>query len=112
MKYLTARACALLALAVTAFLPNDSLGETLIQYFNTDWNEIAAKMPELAEAGYDAIWLPPPTKGSGGLSVGYDLWDRFDLGSKDQRGSVRTRYGTEAELLRLIETAHRRRQKM
>jgi len=107
MKYLTARACALLALAVTAFLPNDSLGETLIQYFNTDWNEIAAKMPELAEAGYDAIWLPPPTKGSGGLSVGYDLWDRFDLGSKDQRGSVRTRYGTEAELLRLIETAHR-----
>ncbi len=60
-------------------------------------------MPELAEAGYDSIWLPPPTKGSGGLSVGYDLWDRFDLGSKDQRGSVRTRYGTEAELLRLIE---------
>ena len=79
----------------------------MIQYFNTDWNEIAAKMPELAEAGYDSIWLPPPTKGSGGLSVGYDLWDRSDLGSKDQRGSVRTRYGTEAELLRLIETAHR-----
>jgi hypothetical protein len=107
MKQITARACALLALAVTAFFPNESLGESLIQYFNTDWNEIAAKMPELAEAGYDAIWLPPPTKGSGGLSVGYDLWDRFDLGSKDQRGSVRTRYGTEAELLRLIETAHR-----
>ena len=57
MKYFTARACALLAVAVTAFLPNDSSGETLIQYFNTDWNEIATKMPELAEAGYDAIWL-------------------------------------------------------
>jgi len=79
----------------------------MIQYFNTDWTEITQKMPELAEAGYDAIWLPPPTKGSGGLSVGYDLFDRFDLGSKDQRGSIRTRYGTEAELLRLIETAHR-----
>ena len=54
-----------------------------------------------------ALWLPPPTKGSGGLSVGYDLWDPFDLGGQDQRGTVRTRYGTEAELLRLIETAHR-----
>ena len=45
----------------------------MLQYFNTDWNEIAMKMPELAEAGYDSLWLPPPTKGSGGLSVGYDL---------------------------------------
>jgi len=79
----------------------------MLQYFNTDWNEIAMKMPELAEAGYDSLWLPPPTKGSGGLSVGYDLWDRFDLGSKDQRGSVRTRYGTEADLLRMVEVAHR-----
>lgn len=79
----------------------------MLQYFNTSWNEIALKMPELAEAGYDALWLPPPTKGSGGLSVGYDLWDRFDLGSKDQRGSISTRYGTEADLIRLIETAHR-----
>ena len=79
----------------------------MLQYFNTSWNEIALKMPELAEAGYDSLWLPPPTKGSGGLSVGYDLWDRFDLGSKDQRGSISTRYGTEADLLRLIETAHR-----
>lgn len=79
----------------------------MVQYFNTSWAEITRKMPELAEAGYSSIWLPPPTKGSGGLSVGYDLWDRFDLGSRDQRGSVRTRYGTEAELLRLVEAAHR-----
>ncbi len=96
-------ACAILALCGQVTLH----GEAMIQYFNTDWNEIAQKMPELAEAGYDSIWVPPPTKGSGGLSVGYDLWDRFDLGSKDQRGSVRTRYGTEAELLRMIEIAHR-----
>ena len=73
-------------------------GEAMLQYFNTDWAEITRKMPELAEAGYSSLWLPPPTKGSGGLSVGYDLWDPFDLGSKDQRNTVRTRYGTEAEL--------------
>lgn len=81
--------------------------ESMLQYFNTSWAEITRKMPELAEAGYQSLWLPPPTKGSGGLSVGYDLWDPFDLGSKDQRGSVRTRYGTEAELLQLMEVAHR-----
>ena len=39
--------------------------------------------------------------------MGYDLWDPFDLGAKNQRNSVTTRYGTEAELLRLVETAHR-----
>lgn len=81
--------------------------ETMLQYFNTNWVEITNKMPELAEAGYSALWLPPPTKGSGGLSVGYDMWDPFDLGSKNQRNTVKTRYGTEAELIRLVETAHR-----
>ena len=97
----------LAAFCVLLFAPVCARGEALIQYFNTSWKEIAAKIPELAEAGYDSIWVPPPTKGSGGLSVGYDLFDRFDLGGKDQRGTVSTRYGTEAELLRLIETAHR-----
>ena len=82
-------------------------GEAMLQYFNTSWREIESKMPELAEAGYESLWLPPPTKGSGGLSVGYDLWDRFDLGSKDQRGTVGTRYGTEADLLSMMRTAHR-----
>lgn len=79
----------------------------MLQYFNTDWRELTARIPELAEIGYSSLWVPPPTKGSGGLSVGYDLWDRFDLGTKDQRGSVRTRYGSEADLQLLIETAHR-----
>ncbi|MCX6968855.1 MAG: alpha-amylase family glycosyl hydrolase [Verrucomicrobia bacterium] len=81
--------------------------EAMLQYFNTSWAEITRKMPELAEAGYSSLWLPPPTKGSGGLSVGYDLWDPLDLGSRLQRDTVRTRYGTEAELLQLVEVAHR-----
>jgi len=98
----------ILFLALSLWLMGGSArAETMLQYFNTSWAEITAKMPELAEAGYTSLWLPPPTKGSGGLSVGYDMWDPFDLGSKNQRNSVRTRYGTEAELLRLVETAHR-----
>lgn len=82
-------------------------GEVILQYFNLGWKDLAEKMPEIVEAGYDALWLPPPTKASSVFSVGYDLWDPFDLGQKDQRGTVRTRYGTQADLNFLIETAHR-----
>jgi hypothetical protein len=102
MKPILARALAAIFLLAPA-----ASGEAMLQYFNTSWAEVARKMPELAEAGYQSLWLPPPTKGSGGLSVGYDLWDPFDLGSKDQRGGVNTRYGTETELLQLMEVAHR-----
>ena len=100
------RLIALFALLL-ALCPATSRGEAMLQYFNTDYRELTFKIPELAEIGYTSIWLPPPCKGSGGLSVGYDLWDRFDLGSKDQRGTLRTLYGTEGELLTLIEVAHR-----
>jgi glycosidase len=102
MKPILHRALCLFILFVVS-----ARGESMLQYFNTSWAEITRKMPELAEAGYQSLWLPPPTKGSGGLSVGYDCWDRFDLGSKDQRGSTRTRYGTEAELIEMVRVAHR-----
>ena len=102
MKFILARSlCYLLLLSTLAS------GEAMLQYFNTSWAEIEGKIPELAEAGYDSLWLPPPTKAGGGGSVGYDLFDPFDLGGKDQRGTVSTFYGTQAELLGLIETAHR-----
>ncbi len=94
-------------IAVLLLLAPGASGEAMLQYFGTSWREIETKMPELAEAGYESLWLPPPTKASGGLSVGYDLWDRFDLGSKDQRGTLGTRYGTEADLLSLMRAAHR-----
>lgn len=87
--------------------PPSARAEGMLQFFNVSYSEIARKMPELAEAGYGSLWLPPPTKGSGGLSVGYDMWDPFDFGRRDQRNTVRTRYGTEADLLHMMEVAHR-----
>jgi hypothetical protein len=94
-------------LSVLPFLVSGVHGEVILQFFNNSWEEITYKIPEIAEAGYTGLWLPPPQKAGSVYSVGYDLWDPFDLGSKDQRGTVKTRYGTEAELLRLIQTAHR-----
>jgi hypothetical protein len=82
--------------------------EVILQYFGTSWQEIEKRVPELAEAGYTALWLPPPFKaGGGGFSVGFDTLDRFDLGDKDQSGTLPTRYGTKADLERLMKTAHR-----
>ena len=78
-----------------------------MQLFNVNWDELIQKMPEIAEAGYTSLWLPPPAKAGSVFSVGYDLFDPFDLGDKNQRGTVRTRYGTKAELLQVVEVAHR-----
>ena len=97
--------CVLMLLGCGLNMPAKS--EVMLQMFNNTWNEIAEKMPEIAEVGYSALWLPPPQKASGDLSVGYDLWDPFDLGGNPQRTGGRTRYGTETDLLRLVELAHR-----
>ena len=82
-------------------------GEAMLQLFNMNWDELIQKMPEIAEAGYTSLWLPPPAKAGSVYSVGYDLFDPFDLGDKNQRGTVRTKYGTKAQLLQVMELAHR-----
>ena len=49
------------------------------------------------------MWLPPPQRAdSGGQSVGYDVFDRFDLG----RPRNETLYGTETSLKSSIAGAH------
>ncbi len=96
------------ALLAAFALPAPVQGEAMLQYFNTSWKEIERRIPEVAEAGYTALWLPQPAKGaSGAYSVGYDPLDRFDLGDKNQSGTVATRYGTKGDLLRMVEVAHR-----
>src|SRR5512133_1959541 len=71
------------------------------------WNSLREKTVELADAGFSALWLPPAFKGSsGGFDVGYGPYDLYDLGEFDQRGSVRTKYGTKDEYLKLIADCH------
>ena len=69
----------------------------MLQYFNTDWTEITGKMPEL-EKGLPALAAASPSSTVGRLRFG---GDPFDIGSKNQRNTVRiTR--TEAELQELV----------
>ena len=82
-------------------------GEAMLQLFNLSWSDVTKKMPEIAEAGYTALWLPPPAKGSSVYSIGYDLFDPFDLGDINQSGTTATHYGTKAELQEMVRVAHR-----
>lgn len=70
------------------------------------WNELKTKAADLANVGITAVWLPPAYKGlSGGYDVGYGVYDMYDLGEFDQKGSIRTKYGTKDEYLSAIKVA-------
>jgi len=62
------------------------------------WRRMAERAPELASRGFTAVWLPPAYKGEAGTAdVGYGAYDLWDLGEFDQKGAVRTKYGTREE---------------
>lgn len=83
---------------------------TMMQYFEwylpengLHWGRCAAQAARLKEAGINTVWLPPAYKGAGGgCSVGYDVYDMYDLGEFDQKGSVRTKYGTKEAYLNAV----------
>ncbi len=70
---------------------------------NVLWKEVIEKAGYFKEIGITAVWLPPAYKcNSGDNSVGYDVYDLFDLGEFDQKGAVATKYGTKEEYLTAI----------
>ncbi|MCJ8499809.1 alpha-amylase [Desulfatitalea alkaliphila] len=72
------------------------------------WGQLAENAATLADAGFTAVWLPPACKGAGGADdVGYGVYDLFDLGEFDQKGSVGTKYGTRDAYLEAIAVARR-----
>ena len=87
--------------------------ETMMQYFEwylpNDglwWKRCAAKADNLAELGVTQVWLPPAYKGISQEDVGYGVYDMYDLGEFDQKGTVRTKYGTKDEYLAAIGAFH------
>lgn len=67
------------------------------------WKEVAEKAAHLAALGVTSVWLPPAYKANGGgYSVGYDVYDLYDLGEFDQKGTIATKYGTKDEYLHAI----------
>ncbi len=83
---------------------------TMMQYFEwyladdgSLWNKIKEDIPHLKELGMTALWIPPCSKGQSSNDVGYGAYDLYDLGEFDQKGTVRTKYGTKQELLEMVQ---------
>ncbi|MDR0299978.1 MAG: alpha-amylase [Streptococcaceae bacterium] len=71
------------------------------------WNRLKEITPKLKKLGFSGIWLPPASKGASGIhDVGYGIYDFYDLGEFDQKGTIPTKYGTKDEFIELIETLH------
>ena len=72
------------------------------------WRRLARMSRRLRRMGCTAVWLPPACKGSGGIhDVGYGIYDLYDLGEFDQKGTVRTKYGTKDEYIACVRSLQR-----
>lgn len=69
------------------------------------WQRLQAQLAHLKDLGVDNIWLPPGCKAGSPKSNGYNTYDLYDLGEFDQKGSRATKWGSEQELLRLVNAA-------
>ena len=90
------------------------VNETMMQYFEwylpNDglwWKRCAAKAGNLRDLGITQVWLPPAYKGTSQSDVGYGVYDMYDLGEFDQKGTIRTKYGTKEEYIDAVRAFHR-----
>ena len=85
----------------------------MIQYFEwylpadkEHWNRLKADAKHLSALGFSGIWIPPCCKATSDQDVGYGIYDLYDLGEFDQKGTVATKYGTREALLAAVAALH------
>ena len=98
------------AVAAAALLPAvaahaaDVSSPAILQIYEAKHTTLERRAPDIFMAGYGHIWTPPPGRAEqGNVSVGYDPYDRFDLGSAGNE----TLYGTETGLKTAIKELHK-----
>jgi glycosidase len=81
----------------------DVSAPVILQADDASFTNLTRRMPDLFNAGYGQLLTPPPGRAdSGNQSVGYDVYNRFDLGSPGNP----TLYGTEDGLKALVAAVH------
>ena len=91
------------------------INETMLQGFEwylpadgKHWQKLSRMAHWLAFRGFTAVWLPPAYKGElGDREVGYAVYDLYDLGEFNQKGTVRTKYGTAEEYIDCVSALKR-----
>lgn len=84
----------------------DVSAPAILQWFEGSYKTIERRSVDVFVAGYGAVWTPPPGRAdSGNQSVGYDQYNRFDLGVPGAAGG--TLYGTETGLKQTVSVLHR-----
>ncbi|KAJ5730950.1 uncharacterized protein N7483_005458 [Penicillium malachiteum] len=69
------------------------------------WTRLRLALPDFKAIGVDQIWIPPGCKGMDPAGNGYDIYDLFDLGEFDQKGSISTKWGNKKQLEDLVHEA-------
>ena len=88
---------------------------TMMQYFEWYikpeeklWKKVIDEAKNLEKLGITDVWLPPAYKAAGGKQdPGYGVYDLYDLGEFNQKGSIETKYGTKDEYLKAIDELHK-----
>ncbi len=89
--------------------------KTMMQFFEwyypndgSLWKKVKEESEHLKTLGITSLWLPPAYKAHNGINdVGYSTYDLYDLGEFDQKGTIRTKYGTKDEYIEGIKEAHK-----
>jgi galactose oxidase len=83
-------------------VPSPADGDPSVPWW---WDHLAAQANEFRKAGFTAVWLPPALKTASGANAGadgYGVFDDYDAGSRHQKGSTPTRFGTREQLQRCV----------
>jgi len=98
-------ACFFIAAWLPQALAEDTSAPVILQYFESSYQTIEERSADVFKAGYGIMFTPPPGRAdTGNQSVGYDQYDRFDLGGP----SNYTLYGSETgfkTVIKVIQTA-------
>jgi hypothetical protein len=95
----------------TAHAQMDENPSATLEWFDCPWTSMERKMVDLFVAGYGSVWVPPPSRAyvwpgsadQSSTSVGYDCFDRFNLG----KPGAATAYGTEEYFDSVVSEYHR-----
>lgn len=100
--YATVIGTCVISISTAALAQSDS--RIMLQLFESDYENTENRIIDIWHAGYQDIWVPPTGRADlGDFSVGYDVYNRFDLGDYTDK----TLYGTSRSLKQFNNIAHR-----